>query len=238
MKKLFTILLLLITTALFGQHFQIGLGIGAATCQMNSLKDLNEALIETIPFEAQICDNFKPWLMFGLSSTYTFKNPRLKAGLQYYFNSSGSRVCSNDYSGEIYTNQVINGHSLAAGFWYELLQKNKLSFNVGLESGTTFSILNIEEGTIIYDVDEYTEAIKFHSIGFFVIPELELMYPTRRVNLGLKTGWNFSFNGDMIYGHKQGKLRNPNTRENIQADWSGLRLLVSIYYPLKKRTKE
>lgn len=32
---------------------------------------LNKALIKTIPFKAQICDDFKPWLM-----TSRFKLPR------------------------------------------------------------------------------------------------------------------------------------------------------------------
>nr|NQU93783.1 hypothetical protein [Bacteroidota bacterium] len=238
MKKSFVLLIIfMIASPMLAQPFRLGVGMGWASYNMHKLKELNEALLKSFPVEAKITDSFPPWLMYSLQSSYS-KNPRVKMGLQYSFNSSGSRISSTDYSGEIHLDQIINGHSLGAGFWYGLFQEKKLSVNLGIEAGATYSLHKIREITIIQDAGKYVETTKFHSIGFFAMPEMEFIYHKTPFHIGLIIGPSINFDGDLIYGRKQGKLVNPNTRENVQADWTGVRIVLSLWYTLKKKNRD
>lgn len=235
MHKLITLLLIFSSLVSQAQIHSIGVGIGYGSTTMEDLKAINENVSNNITFEHGTTRSFPAWLTFSAQFRLML-GKRLSTGMNYYYNSSGSRISAKDYSGEYHFDQIIVGHSIGTGLYFRMNPLAKLALVLGLEGGGTYSELRIEEEIIIVDSGSSKNVNHLFATGIYVLPVIEISYPVGPVVFGTKVGYNFSFLGKLRYDGEE--VTRPDGKSKIRSDWSGYRILLSLNLPLKKNQKK
>lgn len=235
MHKMITLLLIFSSLVSQAQTHCIGIGIGYGSANMEDLKAINENVSNQIIFEHGTTSSFPWWWTF--SAQYRLMlGKRLSTGVNYYYNSSGSRISAKDYSGEYHFDQIIVGHSIGTGLYFRMNPLAKSALVLGLEGGGTYSELRIEEEIIIVDSGSSKNVNHLFATGIYALPVFEILYPVGPVVIGTKVGYNFSFLGKLRYQGEE--VKTPDGKSKIRSDWSGYRILISLSLPLKKNLKK
>ena len=110
MSRLFllVILALIITSEANSQKLMFDIQSGLGTYSLAGLKNLNEGVIQTIPFETKQLTNFKANLYYRPSVLIKFEDMNL--GLIYTYQSVSSGVTGNDNTGEYRYDMIANAH--------------------------------------------------------------------------------------------------------------------------------
>jgi hypothetical protein len=101
--------LILVCSEAVAQNVSAEFQAGTGTYTMNDLKDFNRVIKEDIPFDTKIVSDFPPFLNYAACFKLQVNNANL--GLVYSFQTTGSRISGQDYSGEYYFDMTINGHA-------------------------------------------------------------------------------------------------------------------------------
>jgi hypothetical protein len=235
MKKIYTIqllisALLLITSTLSAQKLYIGVGGGLGTFKMDKTREFNQTVMEYLPFDTKLTDDFPPYFLYKAEILYCFPKI-LSVGLNTTATSTGSRVCLSDYSGS-YTFDNLQkaymvGIKLMAGMFPA--KKNGICFSV--EGGMAMSFLSLKENIAVYNETENT-ITKCNSTGFYLQPGIDFYWHiVPRIMIGGNLSYFKGFNTNYhLKGDKEQTLHNTITNEPVGPQWDGIRASIVLYY--------
>lgn len=227
--------LLISTTFIKAQQINFSYGVGIGTYSMESLKELNNYALTTLPFNAKMVNNFPPTLFQEFTLGLSFN--RIGMGLSYDFNTTGSRASYGDYSGKYIDDIVLVGHLPALYFEYIVWKGQKIDIGIQAKTGAIFTESN-SMTTLKIGGDTSETKLNVSAKSIFLCPNINIVYkPLALINTGLNFGYLYDFGGILM---KDGKtnLYNPETQKKIVSGWSGIRIEAILTVNLPHSTKK
>jgi len=235
MKQIYYTLLLGLILPLNGnsQQFETGIESGVGSFIMEELKEFNDVVTYTIPFNTKIVEDFPMYFFYRPYIYLKIKN--ISFGPIYTFQSTGSRISAKDYSGEYRFDMIINSHSPGIGSEVSLIKLHNIKFSVSSAVAVMFSNLRIKEYMEVLEDVMVKEAYDFRSVNMFFEPGVKFSYPVQFLNIGINAGYLFQIGNKSFYSvdNKEAGLINPESGEPVKPGWSGFRagLSVSFCFP-------
>ncbi len=221
------------------QSLTAGLNIGIGSYSMTMLKELQDVRIQYIGLPAKVTDNFPVNWTSGAELGLCF--PKFPSRLTWFFqfSSTGARISSVDYSGELKLDLITNCMQFGVGMEQDVLRYHFFSLSV---SGK-FSYLFSEVKTLDYlRINDHvvSEENRFTSSGAGLEPGIIAGFNFLFFRIGLYGGYLFSFSeGLHLQKNRQARLKLP-TDEIVRVEWNGWRTGVKVDFrlPLKKKATE
>jgi len=234
-KVLLAIALLLCGKA--SAQVEVSAGTGVGWYSMAELREFQEYLQSTFPVKAQITEKFPPYLTYDASLLCRLYRTGF-IGIYYQFSSTGGRIHYEDFSGEVYSDQILRSNTLALNAGQGLEFKNNFLMRLDLHPGVTFTKLELLSVTRVGD-QSYKESYKFHSINAIMQPTVELHKAWGKLGIKVSVGYHFSpFAGKLKFDENKDSYLVGRDNAPITANWTGLRLGISGRYVFHQRVKE
>jgi len=217
------------------QQFGFGFLSGIATYSMQGLKNINTSVIQGLPFDAKIVDNFPAYFYYQPKMVLSFGN--FAFGLVCSFQSSGSRVSAKDYSGEYRFDMKVRSNS--PGIYTELRISTEDRFNFNLYSivGPSFTNLEIQEYFNIANTILTNSINKYKAQNYYFEPGINFQVPVKAISFSLSLGYLIHIGDQAFYSGSDKKNVLYDTKNNVKVspDWRGLRAGLSVCYSFIKQ---
>ncbi|WP_276366316.1 hypothetical protein [Chryseolinea sp. H1M3-3] len=231
MRKLHILLFWLLSAESYAQ-LEVSAGAGVGWFSMRELGELQKAIQSSYPVDAKITEEFPAYVIYDAEIVWKVNSSGF-LGLYYQYGSTGGRTHYEDFSGEVYSDQLLHYNTLALSVAQELTFENDLQFRFDVHPGATFTNLKIIEGSRIGDVS-HRESYKFHSINATLQPTLELQKTWGQFGIKAHAGFHFA-----VYA---GKLKFNENKQNyltvgndpVVANWNGFRLGLTGTYRIRE----
>lgn len=228
--KLIIVLLCFLTgKSVSAQSITVGVSFGIGTYSMQELKDLNEGVI--MPFSTRVVENYPAYYFYRPSVMLQFN--KFGIGVNYNFQSTGSRVSGKDYSGEYRFDCKV--HSNSAGIISDILLISGPGYSLSgsLQAGLQFSELRITQYFKLLTNPPSGQTDTFTALHFYGEPGLRIHFPVLpRAAIGVYAGYSFQM-GKQFFKNTENKeliLVNPSTNEPVKPNWNGIRIGVSVFF--------
>jgi hypothetical protein len=219
-----------------GQSFTARMNIGFGSYSMLSLRQLQDYRLKSAGLPAQITDNFPANWTSGIEAGLCFPKFPSRLSWFFHFSSTGARVSSVDYSGEMKLDMVANalqfGTCLEQDVWrikfFSLSVSGKVSYL--LTQATTLDYLRI------YEQVEQTK-YRLSANGGAFEPGLLAGFNIWYLRLGIYGGYLFSISeGLHLPNEHKAMLEMPDGKKVIP-QWNGWRALITLDFriPLVKK---
>jgi hypothetical protein len=227
---LLAFLLLIPASSAFSQSLQIGLGAGKLMYDHEPLKTFNRGISLAIPFKTVVTDNFPETPYYQGEVGYNFR--KFFVGVNYAFNSTGSRHTLSDYSGSYYYDVIMTGHipGLSLGLYSSFNNRWKLYYMS--DFGAVFSSLKMKETFVLVGISSEEEKFDLEARSYFAKPHLELSYEIYNVKVSLSGGYFIDFGAPFhLKGEKERKLIDYRNAE-VTSGWNGFMTGFNVYFVL------
>jgi hypothetical protein len=227
-KSVLLAIFAIITTGTFPQEFQIGLGTGIGTFNMSDLKGLNTKINKVLPFENRIVSSFPANQFYQLSAI--FKDKNFGFGLCYNFESTGSRISSQDYSGQYKLDMTIYSH--VPGFYgeYDIPIFNNIYLGLYSMAGIELTNLNIKEYLNVLNTSMINKSYQFTAQNAMIMPGIEINYVMKYFGVKLNTGYLLQTKTDLFSKNSDPEVSPYINLYPLKPDWSGFRIGLSVFY--------
>ncbi|KAB1153966.1 hypothetical protein F7018_15900 [Tenacibaculum aiptasiae] len=225
MKKIITLITLILSLNLFSQKGKIFIETNYNTFSHSSLSNFQKELANDInpQIPIAITDDFSSHVGFTLGYEIT----DIKTSIFVSYNSTGGKISYSDFSGVIRLEQPLSAFTLGGMYHLNLSDK----FKIGFKGFAMFSNLKLDSYSKIGSV-ENKNLIKLSSIDIGVGTSLIYEYPISffiiRANIGfdLTLGNQLNINGiqDAYLINKSGK--------QVTTGWTGFRSGLGIAIPI------
>lgn len=211
---------------------------GLGSYAMDDLKGLNEVVMEGIPLNIKLVNDFPMYWYFRPKAG--IKISRFETGVEYSFQSTGSRISAKDYSGEYHFDTRVKSHSPGLYMRYLLATTGRIGFKVQVLGGIIISKLELNEFLEVYPETLIDESQNYTGQNYYVEPGLSIVYPLPKINLALNLGYNFQYGDQAFYADKNKDyvLQNMNTGDTYKPDWSGIRVGILVSYNLALKNNQ
>lgn len=234
MKNLFKIALILLLGSVsmksFSQEWNIGIESGLGTFRMEDLKELNDVIIGSLPFNAAVTEEFPMYWYYKPSLTYKFSKT-FTAGVVWSYTSTGSRISSKDYSGEYTFDNICRASS--PGILFEAgIQSGKFEFKAFSEAGMEFTKLKLKQ-SVTLNTETQEDLYTFTSVNYYFEPGLRISYPVSAFRFSFNAGYLFDIKkGDFSYEGDDNQILVISDSSEARADWTGIRIGLSATFVL------
>jgi len=185
---------------------------------MKKLKNINNEILDQLPFKAQLTNDFPPFIYYKGGCIYDIAS-LFSVGIVGAFYTTGSRISLKDYSGEYRFDQTIS--SYAPGITTRI-KLYKLKFKIEEYNNLYYSISKLNSLEYIeLNGDSKTDRSNFDSRFFEFELGFNFTYIYKHFNIGLSCGYLIDFVSDF------GIIKNFNP--NL-AGWNGSRLGLYTSY--------
>lgn len=231
MKKLFFLIIILVlvfTTTAQESRPKLKLAAfgGFATYSFEKPEDINDEVMNQLPFDVAVIDNFPSRFYFGgnvlirLADWYA-------VGPAYEFHSTGSRVGARDYSGSYQFDQILSTHQLGIENEIRISGESKTSVFLILNGGVNFSSWKTEE-ILTLGEEKQEDKSEYSAIKPFVYPSVKVSYPVYKQFLVFaKAGYLFDLGG------KYHLSENKDYQSALKIPWNGLRFSLGLEFEVK-----
>jgi len=223
MKKSFLAFFLLSVGYIANAQFKVELSYGYGTYSMKDMQQLNYDMLESLPVNAKITDNF-PGQPYLDAAIYYLLSPKTMLGINCSYHSTGSRISYKDYSGEIRIDNIISAYSPGLILGFKILD-NRIKIEQENNFSVSLSSVKIEED-IMNEKDTY--ALKSFS------PQLEPRIKTSvnfgSFDFGVRVGYLIDFKGKTKLDKLSGDTVKNNDGQEIKTNWSGVRFAISASF--------
>jgi hypothetical protein len=206
---------------------------GPGKYRMDDLKEINERVQGSLPFEVKYISNFPVFIYYKPSLILSI-NKFVNFGITWSFHSTGSRISRKDYSGEYRFDTRIKTSSpgLLLMFYYPV-GRSRICLNN--EIGINYTVLNIEEYIKVYEESESDKSM-FYGRNHYIFPSLRFLYPVSFFRIGVSAGYLVDFRkGYLQYSDNKEIILETNLGGTAYANWSGFRAGISISIDLLKK---
>jgi hypothetical protein len=185
---------------------------------------VQDNLLKGMPVKAQVTASFPAYWFFELTATNELKGKLLLGGSLSY-GSTGGRVSYSDFSGSLWSDQLVSNYTITTLFGTKTSWFNgKLSLQGDVRPGITVTTMdysyNQDAGT-----SSYYSRSKYHSLNLIIQPTATLSYRWRSLSVNSFVGYNINFvKGDLrSYDNFSSFGYYYPGNSSTHADWSGLR---------------
>jgi hypothetical protein len=221
------------------QEFTLAFQTGIGSYSMSDLKSINEYITKSLPFDTKTVSDFPAYWYYrpGL----LIKSERFTYGVVASFQSTGSRVSGQDYSGEYQFDMKVQ--SLSPGIYAEYCTKKPVKCKVSVYSilGMSYSHLQMKEYFIVLDTVLVNASYHLSARNYYFEPGLSVSYPVGWFSFGLNAGYCLSFGGKAFTFDENNdgiKLIDPDSHHTIAPDWSGFRIGLSVSFSIKRKSPQ
>ena len=235
MKKVFLSLVILISTGfLWSQEVKTGIQYGIAFSSMEELRVLDLQIKATIPFSTKIVADFPGYWYYKPMIKLAYK--KFSVGIEYTFNSTGSRISGKDYSGEYLLDMRIRRNS--PGIFAEYYLHSFKNFGIWISSsgGILFTSLTLKQDLSVINTSLTNNSFSFKAKNYFFQPGAKLVYPWHSFDFEFNAGYLIELGSGALHEEKDSRqlLVNMVSDEPIKPGWNGFILGFTINYTLKK----
>jgi hypothetical protein len=226
-RSLILVLAFLFATVVYSQDekslLKLSLTGGFGGYSFEKLSDINDAVINQLPFEAAVIDNFPDRFYFGGVALIRVAN-WYWAGPSYQFHSTGSRVGAKDYSGSYHFDQILSAHQLGLENEIRISKSTKPAVFLDIGGGVNFSTWKTEEVLEISgETDE--DRSEYVAVKPYVLPSFKVSYPVyKNFTVAAQAGYLFDLGGKY---HLSG---NKDYQSTLKIPWSGYRFSLGLEY--------
>jgi hypothetical protein len=217
------------------QHIKLGYQIGLGTYSMTSLKNINDQISESLPFDSKVVDNFPEYLYFHPSVSLEFAGYSI--GLIYTFQSTGSRISAKDFSGEYLYDTKVS--STAPGIYgdVKIISQKKSRLCIYSMTGLLFSKMKLHEFLTLQNSLGSNQYMDYKAQNFFLEPGLVYYYFLGSFSLGLNAGYFITIGSQAFYSgdNKKNILYDYKNQQDAKPDWNGIRAGFSILYTFRSK---
>ncbi len=226
-RSVILVLAFLFATVVYSQDekslLKLGLTGGFGGYSFENLEDINDAVINQLPFEAAVIDNFPDRFYFGGVALIRVAN-WYWAGPSYQFHSTGSRVGAKDYSGSYHFDQILSAHQLGLKNEIRISKTMKPAVFLDISGGVNFSTWKTEEVLEILGEKDKDHS-EYVAVKPFVLPAFKISYPVyKNFTVAAQAGYLFDLGGKY---HLSG---NKDYQSTLKIPWSGYRFSIGIEY--------
>jgi len=217
-------------------QFKFSGGVGMGTYAMTDLKNYNESIKTTLPVASQTISDFPPYATYEANLQY--KIHRLHFGAYWSYNSTGSRLSYEDYSGTLWYNQKALSNQYGITLGYLLTQKEgpwevTPSVRLGLIS-TNYRLNNYLQVT---GSPALNEIFNFTSNSYMISPGIattRVLNP--RIALSFDLRYLHDFQKSLVSTSTPLSYLYGINGNHLSANWGGIRLTLSVEvrFPGKK----
>jgi hypothetical protein len=224
---------LFVSSTLFSQELNICFETGLGTFKVNDLKEINNMTLKSLPFDAKLVSDFPLYWNYKPSIKFSFAE-FLTLGLGWSYQSTGSRISLEDYSGEYYFDTKIKASSPI--FIFEVSQQvSKYLISFSNEVGYSFSKVSFKE-CLKVGTNKQEESYAFKSDCYYYEPGMKFSCPLSAFKLGLFVSYLYDLKKGKLYGAEDKNLYLRLSNGNhAQTDLSGVRFGVTFSYNLLHR---
>jgi len=223
LKKFNTLIVLFLTVSLtYGQKIKLEIGYGTGTYSMKDLKEMNSSILKNLPVEAKITDNFpsRPYYDGGL---FYLLNNHISVGLTERYYTTGSRISYKDFSGQLTYDNILSSYSTGIQGEFALTYK---SIRISEVTNISYCFTKLKMNNLIMGSSDLS---KYNSNSIQIEPRFKLSYLIKKIELGARVGYLVDIGGkNKLSGDKNLILKNLLTGKDIQNNWSGFRIAISI----------
>jgi len=192
---------------------------GYATYKMEMLKELNQSVEESLPFEVKSVNNFDPAFYFG-AAVQSRLSHIFSVGLVFQYHTTGSRIGQKDYSGSYTFDQIANCYLAAVRAEISILDKKSYTLSASVTSGALFTGLDIYESFILFETENNTSAT-FSAVSAAIYPAANFSVPvTHRFIWFLSLGRMFDTGGKVHLSDNKDAVLKVNEK-TVNTGWSG-----------------
>lgn len=235
MKRVLLYLIILLSPAfLWSQGIKIGIQSGLEFSRMRDLHVLNIQFKEAVPFSTKLVADFPGYWYYQPMLKITSK--KFGLGLEYSYNSTGSRISGKDYSGEYRLDMRINKKSPGLFIEYILFSEKNFGLWLSYGGGLMFTSLHMEENLVVNDIDNLNDSFDFKSKNYYFQPGFKVTYPWNSLEFEFNSAYLFQIGKGTFYNEKDKNqiLANMATGNPIKPGWNGIKLGVTVNYILIK----
>lgn len=234
MKKIFLSVyvgLILIITA-SGQDLNFGVSVGLAFPTMKSAKSQFVYIQKSLPFEAEITDNFPAWIEY--KAEFNADYDAFMIGFYILGSTTGGRISSKDYSANYVFDMNMRNVAFGLNIKMPIKKSNKTRLFFCLGGGP--EVLNTD---VLEEIELYSDNRKISYLnvqeknqGFHAIFGLtaEIRF-TNRISASIYTNYYFSsyrFPETTYYTFTTNKFM-------IFPKWNGFRSGLSVFYTIPEK---
>jgi hypothetical protein len=194
---------------------------------MEGLRSRNQRIIEALPFDVKIIDNFIPRATIGSYIQYVL-NEKFTLGAEYAYYNTGSRIGTMDYSGLFSYDQYVKVRQLGLRIDYSCLKGNHSALKLEMSTGAGFTSWRLESdfemGDPLVTIESFTENCK--GISWYTRPGLKYQYSISNFNLSCGISYSFEICQKFTASDKTAITEKT-------PSWDGVNLLIGIDYAFR-----
>ena len=226
-RSLILVLAFLFATEVYSQDekslLKLSLTGGFGGYSFEKLSDINDAVINQLPFEAAVFDNFPDRFYFGGVALIRVAN-WYWAGPSYHYHSTGSRVGAKDYSASYHFDQILSTHQLGLENEIRISKTMKPVVFLNICGGVNFSTWKTEE-VLEISGEKDEDLAEYVAVKPFVLPAFKISYPVyKNLSVAAQAGYLFDLGGKY---HLSG---NKDYQSTLKIPWSGYRFSIGLEY--------
>lgn len=230
MNKLFFLftLFVYINCTLAKAQVEFGMESGIGSYNMKDLKELNNSILNDMPFDVKVVNDFPAFFYYRPSVFYGTHG--YKFGLSLSWQSTGSRISGKDYTGEYKFDMNVKSYMPELFVSLPIISR-KIECSLQGTVGISNSNLEIKEYFMVYDTLLTNTSYKFKGHNVALEPGFRIKYPIKKLTAGFYLGYQIMLYSQTFYiDNPRNKLQNEKTKNDIKPNWSGFRMGISINY--------
>lgn len=210
----------------YGQDLTFKASMGYGFYNMKSLENFQNDISYTLPeLNLKPVQSFPPFFNYQFMITKKFSS-KINFGIFFEFLTTGGRNTISDYSGEINIDQIVNGYNFGLLFERNIFAGRIQNLFFTFRLSYIYSTIQVEENVKLYDKSS-SISTDFSSEGLGIEPGFSYNVLTSPVIISTNLGFNVNLSKDFSL------KENSNSKlQNIKAEWTGLRLGLSIGFCL------
>jgi hypothetical protein len=222
----------------FSQQLTAGIFTGVGWYSMSRLKEFQDLRMQFTGLPAAVTDDFPPYINGGAEIGIMLRKFPSRVLLFYQYSSTGARIHSMDYSGEIKLDLLVNANQLGTSVEWDFWHKNIFSAGGSIR----FSYLNTEAKFSDYiriGSEVQAGSARFLSRGAAVEPGVSAAVRVSVFRFALYGGYLFGFSEGLWVGSSgtQKVYLKLDDDSNVEPQWSGWRAAVRLYVILGGKRK-
>ncbi|HZK61864.1 MAG TPA: hypothetical protein VFC41_07280 [Anaerovoracaceae bacterium] len=233
-KVLFSLIIIFSPALLWSQGLKIGIQTGLEYSNMRELRGLNLQFKSAVPFDTKLVADFPGYWYYQPIIKIAFK--KFGVGLDYSYNSTGSRLSGKDYSGEYRLDLRINKKSPGIFVEYSLLSQNNVGLWLCSGGGMMYTSLHLEENLEVNNINILANSFNFKSKNYYIQPGFKAVYPWNSLEFEFNAAWLIQAGKGTFYNEKDHNLvlSNMVTGNPVKPEWNGLKIGITVYYVMIK----
>lgn len=218
---------------------------GIGQYSMSGMSDYNKFIRSSLKFHPKQLSDFPPYWNISAGLQVKPNEMNYGGGINYSFESTGSKMSIADYSGEYYNTFNINANSIGISLLHNIKKFEKFPTNIEFQIGYRITDLRSDEYIKIYEEDSLS-TMTADAESFYFEAGMAINYPVSIFELGLKLSYLIDFGGEYkITSVNGGNQYNGyplvlpfNLAEPIQTQWTGFRLRLFLGINLSQLLKK